>query len=164
VDFRPRPRARHCRWLALHTHQNPLAFLAPGHFSHLRGPGSAVESAARSAHSKPLAHVVRCAGWPNEPLCISTRPLPGIRGIPTASTITPLASLVIVPHRYRHPVDDASAALLVEGAHKVVYAVPDGTRAAEPNNTILSGSECLTIPATTLLTASCISPFSMFRV
>jgi hypothetical protein len=43
--------------------------------------GGGKESASRSAHSKPLAHVVRRAGWPNGPFCISTGRLPSTRGI-----------------------------------------------------------------------------------
>ena len=81
----------------------PLAFLMPWQWPHLRGPGPAVESASRSAHSKPLAHVVRHAGWPNGPFCISTAPLPGIRGVVAAWSprISPLLlhSSIIRPSR-----------------------------------------------------------------
>ena len=42
--------------------KSALAFLLPLQWPHLRGPGPAVESASGSAHSKPLAHVVRHAG------------------------------------------------------------------------------------------------------
>ncbi len=81
----------------------PLAFLMPWQLPLLRGPGPAVESASRSAHSKPLAHVVRHAGWPNGPFCISTAPLPGIRGVVAAWSprISPLLlhSSIIRPSR-----------------------------------------------------------------
>ena len=42
-----------------------------------------------AAHTPVLppraAHIVRHAGWPDRPFCISTRPLPGMRGVPAAS-------------------------------------------------------------------------------
>jgi hypothetical protein len=47
----------------------------PWQWPHLRGPGP---------RTKPLAHVVRRAGWPDRPFCNSTGPLPGTRGVPAA--------------------------------------------------------------------------------
>ena len=66
-----------------YCHCPPLAFLTPCRLPHQRGPGPAVESAAGSAQ-KPLAHVVRHAGWPYRPFCSSTGRLPTISGVAAA--------------------------------------------------------------------------------